>query len=244
MTKPLIGINPYYFQHNESWWNATKEKYYNAVWLGGGIPVTLHYPQNGDSIEEISYSIDGLLMVGGPDLPIHTYSGDQPELLDDDVMHNNREHFDQAIFKAIKKLNKPILAICAGFQHINVIYRGKLFEDIPTQMDNNIFHGDFNGDLAEHSVRLEKGSAIANIMKNNNPKVPSTHHQGIRTLGRGLRAVGWARDGLIEAIEDKQFPEAFMAVQWHPEIATHSSDHLNLFKWLSSKSVKRKKQNI
>ena len=65
----------------------------------GGIPVTLHYPQNGDSIEEISYSIDGLLMVGGPDLPIHTYSGDQPELLDDDVMHNNREHLIKLFLK-------------------------------------------------------------------------------------------------------------------------------------------------
>jgi len=244
MAKPLIGINPYYFQHNNSWWNATKENYYNAIWLGGGIPVTLHYSPNEQFIKEISQKIDGLLMVGGPDLPIHTYSGDQPELLDDDVMHNNREHFDRYIFKTMKKLNKPILAICAGFQHINVMYGGNLFEDIPTQMDNNIFHGDFNGDWAEHSVQLEKGSMIANIMKYNNLKVPSTHHQGIRNLGAGLRAVGWASDGLIEAIEDKHSPDAFMAVQWHPELATDSPDHLNLFKWLSSKSLENKKVNI
>ncbi|MBL7012861.1 MAG: gamma-glutamyl-gamma-aminobutyrate hydrolase family protein [Candidatus Marinimicrobia bacterium] len=240
MVKPLIGINPYYFYHNSSWWNGTKENYYNAVWLGGGVPMTIHHSANESFVDEIIQHIDGLLMVGGPDLPIQTYSGNQPELLDDDVMHQNRESFDRAIFKSALKLNKPILAICAGFQHINIIYGGTLYEDIPTQVERNVFHGDFNGDWAEHTVHLEEGSLISRVMGHNDPIVASTHHQGIRKLGKGLQSVGRASDGLIEAVEDTENPEAFIAVQWHPELSTDTSNHLNLFKWLTLKSLERK----
>ncbi len=63
--------------------------------------------------------------------------------------------------------------------------------------------------------------------------VASTHHQGIRRLGKGLRAVGWAPDGLIEAVEDEAHPEAFIAVQWHPELIADRPAQLNLFRWLT-----------
>jgi putative glutamine amidotransferase len=41
------------------------------------------------------------------------------------------------------------------------------------------------------------------------------HHQAIDKLGDGLRVVGRASDGIVEALElDGQF---LLAVQWHPE---------------------------
>jgi putative glutamine amidotransferase len=41
------------------------------------------------------------------------------------------------------------------------------------------------------------------------------HHQAIDQLGDGLRVVGRAADGIVEALE---LEGAFMlAVQWHPE---------------------------
>jgi len=41
------------------------------------------------------------------------------------------------------------------------------------------------------------------------------HHQAIDKLGDGLRVVGRAKDGIVEALE---IDGAFMlAVQWHPE---------------------------
>ena len=47
-------------------------------------------------------------------------------------------------------------------------------------------------------------------------EVNSMHHQGIAKVGRGLRPVAVAEDGLIEALEVPQLP-FFVGVQWHPE---------------------------
>ncbi|MBT3299951.1 MAG: C26 family cysteine hydrolase domain-containing family [Candidatus Marinimicrobia bacterium] len=237
MTKPLIGVNPYYFERHKSWWNATQEKYYKAVYLAGGIPMTLHHVSSEIAIEEIANKIDGFVMVGGPDLPHQTYNSQNPDLLDEDVMHKDREQFDRTLFLAMKNKGKPILAICVGFQHINVIYGGTLYEDIPSQTKESVFHGVFNGDWVEHSVRLKDKCLIAQAMGTTNSVIPSTHHQGIRKLGDGLRAVAWAEDGLIEAIEDKKTPDAFIAVQWHPEIDIQSQEQLRLFQWLTKKAA-------
>ncbi len=84
-------------------------------------------------------------MAGGPDLSVELYGGQHPELLDKDVIHHQREAFDRAIFLATRRQHKPILAICLGLQHINVIYGGDLYEDLDTQFPGTIDHGEFNG---------------------------------------------------------------------------------------------------
>ena len=101
MKKPLIGLNPYYFEHGDAMWNGSKDRYFNAIWAAGGIPVTLHYPNQDNSINEIAETIDGLLLVGGPDIPNDTYNGNHPELMDSDVMGPERENFDRKIFLAM-----------------------------------------------------------------------------------------------------------------------------------------------
>jgi len=232
MVKPLIGINPYYFQYREDHWNATKEHYYRAIYEAGGIPVTLHYPPSAEQVETIVNKIQGLVMAGGPDLSVELYGGQHPELLDEDVIHPQREAFDRAIFLAMRRQRKPILAICLGLQHINVIYGGNLYEDLNTQFPGALDHGEFNGAWQEHPVNLDAASLVAEIMGCDHCPVASTHHQGIRRLGKGLRAVGWAPDGLIEAVEDEQHPETFIAVQWHPELTAERPEQLNLFRWL------------
>ena len=54
-------------------------------------------------------------------------------------------------------------------------------------------------------------------------RVNSFHHQAVRRVGKGLRAVAWSQDGLIEALESEPEegadgkPARIVAVQWHPE---------------------------
>ncbi|NIA18694.1 MAG: hypothetical protein GWO85_01200 [Simkaniaceae bacterium] len=242
MIKPLIGINPYYFDHNGATWNGTKEKYYQSVLKGGSIPVTLHYPAYDITINDIVGHIDGLLMVGGDDIPPETYDSQHPELIADPPMVREREAFDRAVFQAAIQAGKPVLAICVGLQHINVIHGGSLYEDINTLLQDHINHGVFNGPWVEHTVELRETSLVANIMGTTTPSVASTHHQGIKTLGKGLRAVGKSADGLIEAIESVNDPELLVAVQWHPEILTDRPEHLALFQWLTQKAVRQKKK--
>ena len=48
-------------------------------------------------------------------------------------------------------------------------------------------------------------------------EVPTHHHQAVNRLGDGLTAVGWADDGIIEAIEGTSEQDFLVGVQWHPE---------------------------
>ena len=239
MKKPLIGLNPYYFEYSDAMWNGSKELYFTAIWAAGGIPVTLHYPDQDDSINEIAQAIDGLLLVGGPDIPNDIYNGNHPELLDSDVMVPKREKFDRNIFLAMYDLKKPMLAICVGMQHINVIRGGTLYEDLTKQLVSAVNHGEFNGEWSRHMVKLEKNSLVNKVIGDDYSKIKSTHHQGIRTLGSGLKPVSWSDDGLIEAIEDTKDPNAFLAVQWHPELMLDDESQINLFKWLVKESQSR-----
>jgi len=239
LKKPIIGINPYYYEHNGAMWNATKEYYYQSIWNAGGIAFTLNYPKDNSSIVEFTDIIDALLLVGGPDIPNKLYNGNSPELLDSDVMSNEREIFDRNIFSEMYKINKPILAICVGMQHINVIRGGTLFEDLNRQLLGSINHGKFNGDWSKHSVNIDQNSILSKIINDEKIEVASTHHQGIRDLGSDLRPIAWSDDGLIEAIEDSKLPNSFIAVQWHPELMPNNINQKKLFSWLISEAKNR-----
>ena len=233
MKKALIGINPYDINRKGTTWNATKEAYYQAVWAAGGCPVTLSHTKNKDNITSLISNLDGLLMVGGPDIPSNKHKSQNSHLLDSDIMSEERESFDRAIFLETMKQNKKILAICAGVQHVNVIYGGSLIEDIPTLVKNHIDHGVFNGDASLHPVTItdQKSLLFKNIQKEI-ISVKSSHHQSINILGKGVVVPATSSDNVVEAIELRG-TNNFIGVQWHPEIMPRSKDMSNLFYWLS-----------
>ncbi len=232
MKKNLIGINPYDIEKGESRWNATKEAYYNAIWENGGCPVTLNHTKNTKQISSLVSKIDGLLMVGGPDIPAKTYGSKNPKLLDQDIMSEKREAFDRALFLETMKQNKKILAICAGAQHANVILGGTLIEDIPTLVKDHVNHGIFNGAASTHPVNTtNKNSLLYNIIQKKSFNVKSSHHQCINIPGKEITITARAEDKTIEAIEVVG-RENFIGVQWHPEIMPKNENMKKLFSWL------------
>jgi putative glutamine amidotransferase len=68
-----------------------------------------------------------------------------------------------------------------------------------------------------HSVEIDPRCELAPMVGGRQPLVNSLHHQGVEDPGPDLRAVAWAPDGLIEAVElpGNRF---FYGVQWHPEL--------------------------
>ena len=54
--------------------------------------------------------------------------------------------------------------------------------------------------------------------------IESSHHQAVAEPGEGLRVVGRADDGVVEAIEHKTLPQ--FGVQWHPEAPKSDADEL------------------
>ena len=67
-------------------------------------------------------------------------------------------------------------------------------------------------------------------------RVNSFHHQAVDRLGDGLRAVGWAPDGVVEAIEatDRSFT---IAVQWHAESMVDSPEQARLLETFADVAV-------
>jgi putative glutamine amidotransferase len=56
------------------------------------------------------------------------------------------------------------------------------------------------------------------------------HHQALKSLGRGLAAVAWAPDQLVEGVEMPEQPGFVLGVQWHPEeLIGHSEAARRLF---------------
>jgi putative glutamine amidotransferase len=58
----------------------------------------------------------------------------------------------------------------------------------------------------------------------NNIKVNSSHHQSIKNVGENLMATAWAKDGVIECIEDTREDRFVFGVQWHPELSWDFDD--------------------
>lgn len=230
--KPLIGVAPGYFPKENAWWLMGKESYTHSIWDTGGIPVLLTHPNSTGKVEEFTSKIDALVLTGGPDLPIEYYGGSSYDLNGEEPMHANRVAFDRQVFEAFRDEGKPVLAICAGHQHINVVHGGGLWEDVPSQMPGALDHGDYKGPVVNHTVEVDKNSLVYDILRDTAPTVNSTHHQGIKTLGTGLKATAWSADGLVEAMEPENGKAKFVAVQWHPEQMQKDEKQMALFRWL------------
>jgi putative glutamine amidotransferase len=96
-------------------------------------------------------------------------------------------------------------------QVLNVALGGTLVQDLPrTAID----HRD-----SFHDVTLDPGCDVAKTMGAEVVSVSSYHHQALDRLGQGLRVVGTASDGCVEAVAHEH--GRVLAVQWHPEDDAH-----------------------
>jgi putative glutamine amidotransferase len=50
-------------------------------------------------------------------------------------------------------------------------------------------------------------------------RVNSHHHQAVGKVGNNLKSTAWAKDGVIECIEDTRDDRFVLGVQWHPELS-------------------------
>jgi putative glutamine amidotransferase len=135
----------------------------------------------------------------------------------------------------------PVLGICLGFQTLNVGTGGTLIQDIwaefygkayvedvialgPEQWHNNPYRLLYPLDKLMgynfHTLQLGDNSRFVTAMgfkAADHPRILSSHHQAVETLGKGLIAVATSRDGkIVEAMEHKKYPNV-LGVQFHPE---------------------------
>ncbi len=158
--------------------------------------------------------IRGLVLTGGEDVePARYGAAPHPKLQDTDPA---RDAAEVALIAAARERRLPILAICRGIQILNVALGGTLYQDLASERPGALTH---EGTETRHGLRVEPGSLLERALGTRAATVNSRHHQAIRDLAPGLRAVAWAEDGVIEAVEASP-PPWTLAVQWHPEDLT------------------------
>jgi putative glutamine amidotransferase len=203
--------------------------YSRAIERAGGIPVVLP-PVGEDAIAPLVDHLSGLCLSGGPDMDPATYGAAPHERLG--PVEPELDAFELAVVRRADALGLPVLGICRGCQVLNVARGGTLHQHVPDVSDGSVSHRQTeSGWETTHDVRLEPGSRLASIVGPDDLEVNAFHHQAVDRQGRGLRAVAWADDGIVEAIEGDG-EALYLGVQWHVETLTHFPRHLCLFEAL------------
>lgn len=161
----------------------------------------------------IAGRFDGLVLSGGPDVDPSRYG--EPAHPDTYGVDPAVDHFEFGLLRGALAAGVPVLAICRGFQVLNVALGGSLHQHLPDLPQMQAHGVPKKGGGILHPVRVEPGSKLAKALGTERPQTHSQHHQGADRLGDGLTAVGWSDDGLVEAIELE--PGWVVGVQWHPE---------------------------
>ena len=212
---PLIGVTTYF--EAASWRMWVREaallpaSYVRAVERAGGVPVLLP-PTTARGAEAAVRALDGIVLAGGGDLEPGLYGAERhaetgpPQPL--------RDRYEFALTRAVIAADLPFLAICRGLQVLNVAREGDLVQHLPDVVGHDE-HAPAPGKMGSHQVHITLASTLGKIL-GDRADVPSYHHQAVRRLGKGLVAVAWTDDQVVEAIE-LQGHRFGLGVQWHPE---------------------------
>ncbi len=214
-SRPLIGITSVFSAAIDgSATNSANFSYVRALVDNGATPVILPTIQNEEAIDQYIDELDGLVLVGGADIPPSAY-GQQPHHTVV-IMPPQRYEFERRLIAKWLESDKPILGVCLGMQFTNVVSGGSLTQDIPSQIGTEVTHRDI---ACYHPVNITKGSTLDKLLETDTPQVLSYHHQAVKDLGRELKIIATSADGVPEALE-KTDGSFGLFVQWHPESMT------------------------
>jgi len=191
------------------------------VELAGCVPLLVPTCFGIDNLRQYLSMVDGIYLTGsGTNIDPALYGQDNLTL--DKDLDQGRDQFDQPLIQAALEMGLPFFGICRGMQELNVALGGDMhqkLQDIPAMMDHR---EDYTATVPEHyadahSVNLVPNTWFAELMQQAEIPVNSLHGQGIRTLGKGLAALAYAQDGLVEAVHLPNLAQFTLGVQWHPE---------------------------
>ncbi len=207
----MLGQHPFH---------VAGQKDVDAVRLAGALPLVVPAaaPEELDALLDLA---DGVLLTGSPSNVHPSHFGESvrdPALPLDPV----RDDWTLPLIPRVIARGMPLLAICRGFQEVNVALGGSLHQAVQ-EVDGLADHRARGTDPVEvqygpaHPVHLVPEGLMARALgRPDDITVNSVHGQGVNRLADGLRVEARAPDGLVEAFSTGT--AAFqLAVQWHPE---------------------------
>lgn len=220
--KPVIGvpadrriIDPHPF-------HVVGEKYLEAIFVGAEalpliVPVVAHHIET----DALLAHVDGILLTGSPsDIEPHHYDGEPSR---EGTLHDpHRDALTLPLARRAMQIGIPLLAVCRGFQELNVALGGSLHQHV-AEVPGYHKHNENPDDPLDmqygvsHPVSLVEGGLLYKLHGGSSAMVNSLHGQGIRSLADGVTVEAVADDGLIEAFTVDAADGFALAVQWHPE---------------------------
>ncbi len=218
---PRVGLPTDHKQIGAHPFLAVGEKYVRAVVDGAGcLPLLVPTLDPVLPLREVLAGLDGLLLTGAvSNIEPHHYSDESS--YEGNLLDPRRDATNLPMIPLAIEMGVPVLAICRGFQEVNVAFGGTLYQKVHEQpgfMD----HRENKDDPLDvqygpaHDIALVPGGLLAGLAGDTRATVNSLHGQGVRRLGEGLVVEAQAPDGLVEAFRHDG-PAFMLAVQWHPE---------------------------
>ena len=221
-----IGPHPYH---------AAQYKYIDAVVLGADC-APLILPALGDrlDLETTLAACHGIMLTGSASNVHPSYYAQEvrdPALPQDRA----RDATTLPLIRAAIARGIPLLAICRGFQEMNVALGGSLHQAVQ-EVEGMMDHRE-NPEASlddqygpAHPVSLAPSGVMARILGVASIDVNSLHGQGVAALAPGLAVEAVSDDGLVEAFSVPSAPGFALAVQWHPEWRlTENPDSMKMF---------------
>lgn len=217
--------------------------YADAIEAAGATPIHIALIPKEEFISDIVSMLDGVLLPGSASDMDPGYWNEDPHPKAGRVIPE-KDQTDLRVLAEAEKRALPVFGICFGMQSLNVSRGGSLMQDIESEIKEPIQHQQgIPRDRNSHSIKITSGSIIEKALGVGSvtTKVNSHHHQAIRNVGKHLRPIAWANDGVIEGVEDTREGRFSVGVQWHPELSW-SWDTLsgNLFRRFIDECIGRK----
>lgn len=220
--RPLVGVVSDRRMQGEHAFHMVGEKYFQALIHGAGAyPVALPSMDGDIHASSVIGQFDGLFLPGSPsDVEPHWYQGEPSEPNSWHDAHRDSAVFD--LIPAVIEAGIPLLAVCRGFQEVNVAFGGSLHQKLREITGLRNHREDPDAPLDEqyapsHSVTFTTGGLLHRITNRTSARVNSLHRQGVDRLAERLEVEAIAEDNLVEAFTVGGAPGFNLAVQWHPE---------------------------
>jgi putative glutamine amidotransferase len=220
--KPVVMIPADVKQIGGHPFHAVGQKYILAIAEGANaLPLLVPAIHEHLDIDTLLRMADGILLTGSPS-NVHPSHFGQSVHNPDLPLDPARDALTLNLIRAAVEAGVPLLAICRGFQELNVAFGGSLHQAVQ-EVEGKQDHRESKDHPLDtqyaptHLVNLAAGGQLAAILGCETIKVNSLHGQGIDELGSGLVAEAYAPDGLVEAVRANQAKNFALGVQWHPE---------------------------
>ncbi len=237
MRHPIVLVPACVRQVGSHQSHTAQFKYVDAVVQGAAcVPLILPALGEGTDLESVLGACHGIMLSGSPS-NVHPSHYDQQVLdpaLPQDAL---RDATTLPLIRAAIKRGIPLIAVCRGFQEMNVALGGSLHQAVQQVAGMRDHREDKAATLEQqyapaHPVSITAGGKLAAILGGaHDINVNSLHGQGIRELAKGLSIEATAPDGLVEAFSVTDAPGFTLGVQWHPEWQVKSNpDSMRIFR--------------